>query len=95
MKTNASRRMNRPVPTLSITAAGGEGKGVAENGQTNAAQAPVRPRIRRGGQPGNTNAKKPVLALSTIQRHVRGLKRRIKTALAEIERRENARGGPG
>jgi hypothetical protein len=62
---------------------------VAENGQTNAVQVPVRPRIRRrGGQPGNTNAKKPVLALSTIQRHVRGLKRRIKTTLADIERRE-------
>lgn len=52
------------------------------NRQTNAAQVPDRPRTRRrGGQPGNRNARKPVLALSTLQKRVRALKRRCKKAM--------------
>jgi hypothetical protein len=58
------------------------GEGMNENGQTNAAQALVRPRTRRrGGQPGNANAKKPVLALSTPRKRVRVLKRRVRAAM--------------
>ena len=57
---------------------------MSANGQTNAAQTLVRPRVRRrGGQPGNHNAKKPVLALSTLQRRLRAFRRRVRAALKD------------
>ncbi len=58
---------------------------MSEMCKTNGAQVPVRPRKRyRGGQPGNTNAKKHVTPLSTIKRKIRDLKRRMKVALALV-----------
>ena len=41
----------------------------------------IPPRRRRGGQPGNTNAAKPVHALS---RRLRALKRRLRAALKAV-----------
>jgi hypothetical protein len=56
-----------------------------KNGQTNTAQTLDRPRTRRrGGQPGNSNAKKPVLAVSTVQKRVRALRRRVKEVIANL-----------
>jgi hypothetical protein len=58
---------------------------MSANGQTNAVQVPDRPRTRRrGGQPGNRNAKKPVLAIPTIVKRVRALKRRARDAIATL-----------
>jgi len=58
---------------------------MSRNEQTNTGQAPVRPRTRRrGGQPGNRNAKKPVLALSTLRLRVRALRRRARELIALI-----------
>lgn len=58
---------------------------MSRNGQTNTAQAIERPRTRRrGGQPGNRNARKPVLAISTIMKRVRALKRRVRTVIATL-----------
>jgi hypothetical protein len=44
-----------------------------------------KPNWRCGAPAGNRNAAKAVPSLSTIQRRVRALKRRIKTALAGLE----------
>lgn len=50
--------------------------------KTNDSQATgIPPRRRRGGQPGNQNAAKPVRALS---RRLRALKRRIRAALKGV-----------
>jgi hypothetical protein len=65
--------------------------------ETKTAQAPDRPRTRRrGGQPGNRNAARPVPSLLT---QVRALRRRIHAALriadAELAARRLPRtGGP-
>ena len=85
MKKSALHRQSAAIPTLSTTAPSRQGEGVGENGQTNTAQAIGRPRTRRrGGQPGNRNAAKPVLALSTLRRRVRALTRRAKAAMALV-----------
>lgn len=71
-----------PVHPMSTRAGGGEGRG---NDQTNTAQALVRPRTRRrGGQPGNRNAMKPVPALSTLRKSIRAFKRRVRTAALQV-----------
>ena len=44
----------------------------------------ILPRKRQGGQPGNRNAARPVLALSTLCRRIRALKRRAKLLLALV-----------
>jgi hypothetical protein len=83
-KKNAHRE-SAPIPILSTTALTREGEGVGEKCKTNTAQAPVRPRRRyRGGQPGNTDAKKPVTPLSTLKRKIRDLRRRAKAAMALV-----------
>ncbi len=41
----------------------------------------IPPRKKHGGQPGNRNAAKAVLALSTLRRRVRALRRRAKAAM--------------
>ena len=58
---------------------------MSESDQTNVAQAVVRPRTRRrGGQPGNTNAKKAILSLCTLRKRVRDLRRRARAAMALV-----------
>jgi hypothetical protein len=50
--------------------------------KTNTGQAIDRPRTRRrGGQPGNQNAAKP---LPTLSRRLRALRRRIRAALKAV-----------
>jgi len=44
----------------------------------------IPPRKRRGGQPGNRNAAKPVLALSTLCRRVHALRHRAKKLMAMV-----------
>jgi hypothetical protein len=71
---------------------------VRANAKTNAAQAPVRPRTRRrGGQPGNRNAAKPVHPLSALKARIRDFNRRVRAALRQADENENAgtRRGPG
>jgi hypothetical protein len=59
---------------------------MSESDKTNAVQAPVRPRTRRrGGQPGNRNAARPVPSLSMLKRRIRALKRRARAAIKEAE----------
>jgi hypothetical protein len=58
---------------------------MSQNGQTNDAPGGVPPGTRRrGGQPGNANAKKPVLAPATLRRRVQALRRRAKAAIAAV-----------
>lgn len=58
---------------------------MSENGKTNTAQVLVRPRIRRrGGQPGNSNAKVAIPGLSTLERRIRDLRRRANAAMARV-----------
>ena len=55
------------------------------NGQTTPqAKGGKKPNWRCGAPAGNANAKKPVLALSTIRRRVRALKRRAKAVIAGV-----------
>jgi hypothetical protein len=44
----------------------------------------IPPRKERGGQPGNRNAARSVLALSTLQRRVGALARRAKMLMAAL-----------
>jgi len=55
------------------------------NGQTTPQAKPgKKPNWRCGAPNGNRNAKKPVLALSTLRRRVRALKRRARHAIAAL-----------
>jgi len=57
---------------------------VRKSRKTNTGQAPERPRIRRrGGQPGNRNAAKPV-TLSSVRARIRDLDRRFRAVLAQM-----------
>jgi hypothetical protein len=57
---------------------------MTQNRKTNNRQRiGITPRRRRGGQPGNQNAAKP---LPTLSRTVRDLKRRIRKALKKVPR---------
>jgi hypothetical protein len=52
------------------------------NGQTTVqANAGKEPNWRCGAPAGNANARKPVLALSTLQKRVRALRRRCRQAM--------------
>jgi hypothetical protein len=56
---------------------------MSENGQTTPqAKSGKKPNWRCGAPAGNANAKKPALAVSTIRKRVRALKRRVRAALA-------------
>ena len=58
---------------------------MSQNGQTKKRHPTgIPPGKRHGGQPGNRNAAKPVLALSTLRRRVRVLKRRATAAMAKV-----------
>ena len=58
---------------------------MSRNGQTTKRHPTgVPPRKKHGGQPRNRNAARPVLALSTLSRRVRALKRRAKAAMAMV-----------
>ncbi len=58
---------------------------MSQNGQTTPqAKSGKKPNWRCGAPAGNTNAKKPVLALSTIVKRVRALKRRVRGAIATL-----------
>jgi hypothetical protein len=55
------------------------------NGQTTPQAKPgKKPNWRCGAPAGNANAKKPVLALSTIRKRIRALKRRVRAAIAGV-----------
>lgn len=83
MTTKDARHEFSPVPILSTPAPARQGEGVGETCKTNTAQVSVRPRIRRkGGQPGNRNAVRPVPSLSTIERKNRALNKRVRQILA-------------
>jgi hypothetical protein len=85
MKKTAPHRKPAPIPTPSNTLGGREGVGGGGNGQTTAQALPwKKPNWRCGAPNGNRNAAKPVPALSTLQRRVRALKRRIRAAIAQV-----------
>jgi len=85
MKTNAPRRTAPPVPTLSTTLPGGEGKGVGKSDQTTAQEkSGKKPNWRCGAPKGNRNAAKAIPSLSTLRKRIRALKRRVRIAIAQV-----------
>ena len=58
---------------------------MSRNGQTKKRHPTgIPPRKKHGGQPGNRNAVRPVLALSTLRRRVRALRRRAKIIMMMV-----------
>ena len=58
---------------------------MSQNGQTTPqANAGKKPNWRCGAPNGNRNAAKPVLAIFTLRRRARALRRRAKAAMAKV-----------
>lgn len=76
-----SRAANPPP----VPAPGGGGRpGIAETNIADGIGASLK--RKRGGQPGNGNARKPVDALSTLQARIRDWKRRARAAIRLVEK---------
>jgi len=95
MTKTVPHRETASIPALSTPASCRQGEGGGGNGQTTIQVLPgKKPNWRCGAPNGNRNAAKPVPALSTLQKRIRALKKRIRTAIAASDARlKDARKG--